>query len=252
MVAWITCAQQYGLRVYTLRRNPRRIVVLRKRPVMTRRVAVLKVSLPIIHSGFSGSGRASQMKLSDQATIVACVSQQTSDEIRGDFGVYPAVTVAGIVDATRIHARQKTRTTGRANGALTIRVGERCAFFYKRINVGRMNIWIAERGDRIEPLLIGAVPKNVGALLGHHVNLHRVEGKQGNPTAQPRRMLNSKVYRPVVAPSSGLPRTPDRGCVCSLDVTASFRVALAKLVKHLLSHLLKIKGRAPSPIIVGR
>ena len=93
------------------------------------------------------------------------------------FRRYHAIPVAQVTHPARVHARQKTRTTGRANGALTIRVGERCAFFHKRINVGRMNIWIAERGDRIEPLLVGAVPKNVGALLGHRVTLRRVKMK---------------------------------------------------------------------------
>ena len=69
--------------------------------------------------------------------------------------------------ATGIHAGHKTRPARRADGALTIRVSERSSLLHQGVNRRRLHVLIAESADRIEPLLVGAVPENVRARSVH-------------------------------------------------------------------------------------
>ena len=77
------------------------------------------------------------------------------------------VTVAAVVDAAWIHTGHKTGSTGRADRTLAVRMSERCTIVHQPVQRRRAHMRITERTDGIEPLLVGAVPQNVGTALSH-------------------------------------------------------------------------------------
>ena len=103
-----------------------------------------------------------QVKLADEAAFVTAVSDQFRDE-RRRFGRKRVVAVSRIVNPTRIEPAHETRAARRTDRALAVRMGKRDALADKSINRRRANELVAESSDRVEALLVGAVPQNVWA-----------------------------------------------------------------------------------------
>ena len=114
---------------------------------------------------------AHQVELADETALVPAVGDQLRNE-RRRFRRKRVVPVPGIVNPTGIHAGHKARAAGRADRALAIRMSKRDTLAHNRINRRRANEVVAESSDRVEALLVGAVPENVGA---SHV---RTEGER--------------------------------------------------------------------------
>lgn len=105
------------------------------------------------------------MKLSDHATVVAGIGQQLTDKRRRIWK--RVVAVARVVDSAGVHARHKAGTTGCANRALAIRRRKCHAICHELVDRGSVDIRIAKSGNRVEALLVGAVPQDVWTLFGH-------------------------------------------------------------------------------------
>ena len=71
------------------------------------------------------------------------------------MSVLPATRGAGITP------REKRSAERRANGALAIGTRKRHALRYQCIEVRRVDVRIAQRANRVRPLLIRANPENV-------------------------------------------------------------------------------------------
>ncbi len=119
----------------------------------------------VLRARLDAVGCPCQMQLAGQATVVASIGQQPGDQ-RGCFG--PAfVAVHAAVDAAGIHAGQKTGPAGGADRALAEGVAEGNPFSQQLIDVGCVNMWIAQRSDRVIALLVGTNPENIRFHIGH-------------------------------------------------------------------------------------
>ena len=111
------------------------------------------------------------MKLSDQATVVPGLGDQLRDH--GRMIGKRFIPVASVVNTRRIHPRHEARTTRSADRALAIGMCEGNALGDQAIDRGRDDMRVTERPDRVEPLLIGTVPEDVGTTVhkSHYTGL---------------------------------------------------------------------------------
>ena len=162
-------------RVQQLRRimaflvQPAGVVVLGQRPVVARRVAVLEHAVAVVHARFLRRRRAGQVQLAHQPAVVAGVGQRAGDQSLGRLRRNHRVAIARIADPAGIHAGEEAGAAGRADGALAVGVRERHGLPHEAVEIRRANVRIPQRADGVEPLLVGAVPEDVGAVGGHGV-----------------------------------------------------------------------------------
>ena len=71
-------------------------------------------------------------------------------------------TVAVDVDGAGVEAGQKAGPAGGADGTLAVGVAEGHALSHQAVNVWRGNVPVAQGGDGVIALLIGANPEDVG------------------------------------------------------------------------------------------
>ena len=129
------------------------------------------VSKPVIQPRLRTIPTTDQMKLADEAALVPAVRDQLCNEWRS-LRRKRVVSVPRVVNPAGIHAGHETRAARRTDRALAVRMSKRDALSHKRIDRRRPNEFVAQSSDRVEPLLIGAVPENVRA---SHV---RTEGRK--------------------------------------------------------------------------
>ena len=136
------------------------------RPIIARVVAPVKDAVAVIPARLDPTGRAGQMQLAGQATVVAGVGQELRHQRRG-IGPDVIAVHAG-ADAAGVHARQEAGAAGRADRILTVGVGKGNACADQPVDVGRVGPVIAERMDGVVALLIGANPQDIGSCVGGH------------------------------------------------------------------------------------
>ena len=103
------------------------------------------------------------MKFSDHPAIIAGIRNQFADH--GSLLRKAFVSVAGVMNAAWIESAHKACPAGRADGTLAISVGEGRSLAHKRIQNRGPYVWVSQGSDRIEALLVGAVPKYVRAFV---------------------------------------------------------------------------------------
>lgn len=132
-------------------------------PVVSRRVAVLPVVVSIVRAGLNATEGTGKMQLAHQTTVVPSVSEQARHQrwcIIGEM----IIAITHDMHGTRIHAREETGPTGRADRALTVGVRERCPCSDQFVDDGCRHVAVAEGTNRVVSLLVGADPENVGRL----------------------------------------------------------------------------------------
>lgn len=122
---------------------------------------------PVIKSWFRSSPRALQVELPNQACVIPSFRNQLTNQRRAT--IEGRVSISRIVRATRVQARHETRSTGCADWALAISLSERNPCFDQGINGWCPDIWISERANGVEALLIRAIPQNIWATIRHEV-----------------------------------------------------------------------------------
>ena len=182
-VAPVKVVQQDRIGIDALRVDPGGVVVLIERPVVAGSVAVLEVAVAVVDARLAPVEGAGQVELADQAAVVSGLGQLPRYQVGGNLAVRPGVAVARVVHPAGIHTGQKAGAAGRADGALTEGVSKGRARGHEAVEVGRADVRIAERADRIEALLVGAVPQNVGPLVCHGGPVWLAAG-QANRTAR--------------------------------------------------------------------
>ena len=138
-------------------------------PVVPGGMAKFPIAEPVVNPRLGSLARALQMKFSDHPAIIARFRNQLGDDGRpvGEA----LVPVAGVMNAAGIKSAHEACPTGRAYGTLAVSVGEGRALAHKRIQNWGFNVWVAQGSDRIETLLVGAVPENVRTF-AHFENLY--------------------------------------------------------------------------------
>ena len=125
-------------------------------------VRPIKNFISIINSFLHHAVRASgEVQFAREATRVARISQEAADEFlrgRHRLPVLPATRRA------RVSPREKRSAARCANGALAKRICKCHAFGHQRIKLRRANVRIAQRANRVRPLLIRANPEYVRLL----------------------------------------------------------------------------------------
>ena len=97
-------------------------VVVSLFPVVARRMAVLPISVSVVHAGFDAMVSTSEVQLADQPAVVASVCKKARHKgwiIREVF-----VTVSVDVHRARIHACEKTPSARGTDRALAVGVGK--------------------------------------------------------------------------------------------------------------------------------
>ena len=113
---------------------------------------------PFFHHAICASG---EVQLAREAARVARISQEAADEfLRGRH----RLSVLAASRGARITPREKRSAARCANGALAIGTRKRHALRYQCIEVRRVDVRIAQRANRVRPLLIRANPENVRLL----------------------------------------------------------------------------------------
>lgn len=107
------------------------------------------------------------MKFADQSAVISGIGDQPCNQ-RGIAGK-GLVAVACVVQAGRIHSSHKTGTAWRADRALAKGVCESDPTLQQAINHRGADVLIAEGSDRVEPLLVCAIPKNIRACCGQGI-----------------------------------------------------------------------------------
>ncbi len=140
-------------------------VVVAFRPVVARGVAVREGGVAVIRPLLDAMKGARQMQLADQAAGVAGIGHEPRHQrdVRREVGIAVAVHVHG----ARVHAGEEGGPRRRADRRLAIGVGEGRAALHQRIDRRRRDMRVAERADRVEALLVGAEPEDVGSILAH-------------------------------------------------------------------------------------
>ena len=146
------------VQVATLFTNPVGIVVSFL-PVVPWGMAKFPIAEPVVNPRLGSLARALQMKFSDHPAIIARLRNQFGDD--GSLLREAFVSVAGVMNAAGIKSAHEACPTGRADGTLAISVGEGRATAHKRIQNWCPYVRVAQGTDRIEALLVGAVPENV-------------------------------------------------------------------------------------------
>ena len=99
--------------------------------------------------------------------MVTRVSDEFADQRGGASEHF--VTIAGVVRSTGIKPGHETRSAGRADGALAVGVSEGRARLDQGIDCRRLDMRVTQSADRVEALLIGTIPKNIGAACWHEI-----------------------------------------------------------------------------------
>lgn len=151
-------------RIVPLLADPVRVIVT-TRPIVARRVTVLEVLVSVIDAGLAPICRAGEVQLTGQATGVTRVGQPSRQEtlLRGKVRVAIRIDV----HRARVLAGEEARATWRANRALAVGVGERHPFGDESIEIRSVDVRISECTNRVEALLIGAIPENVWSTVRH-------------------------------------------------------------------------------------
>ena len=146
--------------VATLRSHPLGVIVPFS-PVIARRMAEFPVAKPVINPRFRPLAGALQMKFSYQPAFIPGIGNEPRDH-RRPIGE-SVVAVARVVHAAGIQTGHEARSTRRANGALAKRMRERDPLAHQPVHDRRAHVRVTQRTNRVKPLLVGAVPKNVRA-----------------------------------------------------------------------------------------
>ena len=85
-------------------------------------MAVLPISVSVVHAGFDTAVSTREVQLANQPTVVACVCENTRHKGWTIGKVFVAISVD--VHRTRIHACEKTPPARRADRALAVGVGK--------------------------------------------------------------------------------------------------------------------------------
>ena len=104
------------------------------------------------------------MKFADQAAVISCIGDQPCDE-RGISGK-GLVAIARVVQTGRIHSSHKTGAAWCTDRTLTKGVCERNATLHQAVNHWGGDVLITEGSDRVEPLLVRAIPENIRGRCG--------------------------------------------------------------------------------------
>ena len=96
------------------------------------------------------------MKLADHSTIVSRIGNELTNDGRPVRETF--VSIAGVMNTAWVESTHKTCPAGSTDGALAVSVSKGGSFGYQFINYWSSNKRIAECTDRIESLLVGAVP----------------------------------------------------------------------------------------------
>ena len=107
------------------------------------------------------------MKFADQSAVISGIGDQPCNE-RGIFGK-GLVAIARVVQAGRIHSSHKTGSAWCADRTLTKGVCESNAILQQAINHWRGHVLIAKGSDRVEPLLVRAIPENIRGCCGQGI-----------------------------------------------------------------------------------
>ena len=107
------------------------------------------------------------MELADQPAVVSAVGEKPRDQGGGTGKRVIAIT--RVVDATGVHAGHEAGAAWCANRALAIGVRESNTSMDQLIHDRCDNVRIAERRDRVKPLLVGTVPEDIGAIVVVHL-----------------------------------------------------------------------------------
>ena len=135
--------------------------------VATGGVAVLEETVAVIGTGLGSFGRTGEVELAGEAAVVAGFGEDAGDEtLVGAVGEASVAVTVGAQEAG-VHAGKETGTAGGADGALHEGVGEDGGFLHELVDARSVDVGVAEPADGVEPLLVGAVPDDVGRFGGH-------------------------------------------------------------------------------------
>ena len=109
---------------------------------------------------------AGEVELPAKTAVVAALGQQGSYE--GSAFAPFFVTVHAAAHVGGIAAGEETGPAWRADGALAEGVGKGDALLDEAIQIGGVDMGVAQCVNCVKPLLVGAEPENVGTLLLHH------------------------------------------------------------------------------------
>ncbi len=141
-----------------LGRQPLRVSVLR--PIGLRVMRPLEDAIAIVAALLHFSiGTRGQMLLPRQPADVARVGENPADE---PFARRQSLPILPATGRPRISPGEKRRPTRRADRALTESVCQSDPLAQQPVDVRRADMWIAQRGDCVPTLLVGADPENVG------------------------------------------------------------------------------------------
>ena len=98
-----------------------------------------------------------------------------------DPRMVPLIGVSQDTGRVRVVAREQTGPRWRTGRRRDVAVGERHTFIRQAINVRRIDIVVAMRGDGVEALLVGDDEDDVGAIVGHVVTLASCCGRFRRP-----------------------------------------------------------------------
>ena len=101
------------------------------------------------------------MELAQQTAVVAQIRQVAGNQLAVLRGVDGAIDIG--IDRRGITAAQKACAAGGTNGILAICPGKGNALRAQLIQIGCVNIGIAQRMDGIPALLVRCQPENIGA-----------------------------------------------------------------------------------------
>lgn len=107
------------------------------------------------------------MKFADQSAVISGIGDQPCNQ-RGIAGK-GLVAITRVVQAGWIHSSHKTGTTWRADRALAKGVCESDPALQQAINHRGGDVLIAEGCDRVKPLLVRAIPKNIRGCCGQGI-----------------------------------------------------------------------------------
>ena len=191
-MARIIPVEKNRFRFNALVRNPGRVSMLIKRPVMSRGVAVLKISITVIDPGFASVRSSSEVQLANEAPVVSGISEFPCYEVFRHCWMDPRISVPWVVYTTWIHPRQETRSARCADGTLAERVCECRTLGNELVKVRCSDVRISKGTNGVKALLVGAVPQNIWALqihVGDGIGAHGPDVPYRTSTLSPRLRL---------------------------------------------------------------
>lgn len=105
------------------------------------------------------------MLFAGQAADVPGVGKHTTDQ---PFAQRQRLAILPAACGARISASQKRSATRCADRALAKSIGTRNAPRHEFIEARGANVWSAQSGNRVEPLLVGADPEDIGWTVRRH------------------------------------------------------------------------------------